>query len=269
MIIFILGGPINNNGECTMSEKLALNGQNIIELLENGTVRAAQKVNGVWHAQADVKAAIVEAFKIGVLAKVPGGVDKANVLPREFDLHHKVRVVPGGTNIRRGAYIAEGVVVLAPSFINVGAYVDTGTMVDSHALVGSCAQIGKRVHLSASVMIGGVLEPIGQRPVIVEDDAFIGAGSVLVEGIIVGERAVIAPGVTLSRSVPIYDIVNHRQLGVDEMIPAGAIVVPGTRPIKGDRPWAHEMGLQLSCALIIKYRDEKSDASLVLEQALR
>ena len=158
---------------------------------------------------------------------------------------------------------------MPPSYINIGAYVDEGTMVDSHALVGSCAQVGKRVHLSAGVQIGGVLEPIGLTPVVIEDDAFIGAGSVIVEGIQIGSRAVIAPGVSLSKGVPVYDCVNEKQLEKGAPIPPNAVVVPGSRPINSKSPWAKEQGLALNCALIVKYRDEKSDTSLELESLLR
>jgi 2,3,4,5-tetrahydropyridine-2-carboxylate N-succinyltransferase len=151
----------------------------------------------------------------------------------------------------------------------VGAFVDEGTMVDSHVLIGSCAQIGKRVHLSTAVQIGGVLEPIGAAPVIIEDDAFIGAGAIIVEGIQVKKRAVIAPGVILSKGIPVYDLVNHRMLDKGEPIPENAVVVPGNRPVKADNTWACELGLTLQCAIIVKYRDEKSDTSLVLEDFLR
>ncbi|MBC7397348.1 MAG: 2,3,4,5-tetrahydropyridine-2,6-dicarboxylate N-succinyltransferase, partial [Bdellovibrionales bacterium] len=179
----------------------------------------------------------------------------------------KVRIVPGGSSVRRGAYIAKQVVVMPPSYINIGAFVDEGTMVDSHVLVGSCAQIGKRVHLSAGVQIGGVLEPIGQAPVIIEDDAFLGANVVVVEGIRVGKRAVLAPGVILSKAVPLYDLTRDLVLPRGSAVPEGAVVVPGTRPIR--TPWAKENGLQVSCPIIVKYRDEKSDASLILESTLR
>lgn len=156
---------------------------------------------------------------------------------------------------------------MPPAYVNIGAYVDEGTMVDSHALVGSCAQIGKNVHLSAGVQIGGVLEPVGLSPVVIEDDCFIGAGSVIVEGILVKKGAVIAPGVTLSKSVPVYDCVTEKMLGKGAPIPEGAVVVPGTRPISND--WGKSQGLSVSCPIIIKYRDEGSNASLELEDALR
>jgi len=156
---------------------------------------------------------------------------------------------------------------MPPAYVNIGAYVASGTMIDSHALVGSCAQIGKNVHLSAGVQIGGVLEPVGLSPVVIEDDCFVGAGSVIVEGILVKRGAVIAPGVTLSKSVPVYDCVNEVLLGKGAPIPERAVVVPGTRPISSK--WGGEQGLSISCPIIIKYRDEGSDASLELEDALR
>ena len=190
-------------------------------------------------------------------------------MPQQFRLDQGIRVVPGGTSVRRGAHVARGVIIMPPSYINVGAFVDEGTMVDSHVLVGSCAQIGKRVHLSAAVQIGGVLEPIGANPVVIEDECFIGAGAVIVEGIIVKRRAVIAPGVILSKGIPIYDIVNGRMLAKGEPIPENAVVVPGNRPVSSTNNYAKELGLTLQCAIIVKYRDEKSETSLILEDFLR
>jgi 2,3,4,5-tetrahydropyridine-2-carboxylate N-succinyltransferase len=248
--------------------------QETLDQLELGTLRSATKVNGKWQANTEVKQAILEAFKAGELKEFSdehfhGFVDKHNLSPRHFTPEQKVRMVPGGSSVRRGAHVASGVIIMPPAYINVGAFVDVGTMVDSHALVGSCAQIGKNVHLSAGVQIGGVLEPIGLAPVIIEDNAFIGAGVVIVEGVQVSSGAVIAPGVSLSKSVPVYDCVNERVLSLGEPIPENAIVVPGSRPVNSKLSWAKEMGLSLNCALIVKYRDEKSEASLELEQFLR
>jgi len=241
-----------------------------LDLLEKGLVRSAQKVNGKWVAQTEVKEAILAAFKAGELHAFPGGfVDKHNLAPREFKVEDKVRLVPGGSSVRRGAYVASGVIIMPPAYINVGAYVDSGTMVDSHALVGSCAQIGKNVHLSAGVQIGGVLEPIGQTPVVIEDNAFIGAGAVIVEGVQVSEGAVIAPGTILSRGVPIYDCINERILEVGEPIPPYAVVVTGSRPASTNLAWANKLGLQMRCAIIIKYKDAKTSAALELEGLLR
>ncbi|MCC5942064.1 MAG: 2,3,4,5-tetrahydropyridine-2,6-dicarboxylate N-succinyltransferase [Balneolaceae bacterium] len=239
--------------------------------LEKGTVRAAEPKDGHWEANIAVKEAILAAFKAGKNAEYggiyDGFVDKDNLPPRMFDAEDGVRLVPGGSSVRRGAYVAKGVIIMPPAYVNIGAYVDEGSMIDSHALVGSCAQIGKNVHLSAGVQIGGVLEPVGLSPVVIEDDCFIGAGAVIVEGILVKKGAVIAPGVTLSRSVPVYDCVNKVILGKGAAIPENAIVVPGTRPVGNN--WAKELGLSVACPLIIKYRDAGSNASLELEEALR
>jgi len=243
--------------------------EKVLRDLENGSVRSAKFENGKWHANLEVKKAILEAFKQGKLVEKGGFIDKDTLLSQTFDLNRKIRLVPGGSSVRAGAFVAEGVIIMPPSFINVGAYIDSGSMVDSHVLVGSCAQIGKNVHLSAGVTIGGVLEPIGENPVIIEDNSFIGAGSTLVEGVLIKKRAVLAPGVFLSKSVPIFDVVNERILEKGEPIPEGAVVVPGSRPIKKELKWASNLGLSLNCALIIKYRDEKSQESLNLEDLLR
>ncbi len=237
--------------------------------LENGSVRSANFIDGTWVANKEVKTQILEAFKAGQLKEENGFVDKHTLMPQKFSVERGVRLVPGGTSIRRGSYIARGVIIMPPSYINVGAFVDEGTMVDSHVLVGSCAQIGKKVHLSTAVQIGGVLEPIGAAPVIIEDEAFIGAGAIIVEGIVIKRRAVIAPGVILSKGIPVYDLVNERLLNIGEPIPENAIVVAGNRPVKNNNNWAKELGITLQCAVIVKYRDEKSDASLVLEDFLR
>jgi 2,3,4,5-tetrahydropyridine-2-carboxylate N-succinyltransferase len=237
--------------------------------LEAGRVRSANFIDGAWVANLEVKTQILEAFKAGVLKEENGFVDKHNLMPQTFNVERGIRLVPGGTSVRRGSYIAKGVIIMPPSYVNVGAYVDEGTMIDSHVLIGSCAQIGKKVHLSTAVQIGGVLEPIGAAPVIIEDEAFIGAGAIIVEGIQVKRRAVIAPGVILSKGIPVYDLVNKRILAKGEPIPENAIVVPGNRPVRSDNTWAQELGLTLQCAIIVKYRDEKSEASLVLEDFLR
>ncbi|MGB0454774.1 MAG: 2,3,4,5-tetrahydropyridine-2,6-dicarboxylate N-succinyltransferase [Bacteriovoracaceae bacterium] len=240
-----------------------------LDQLELGQIRAAYKENGEWHANPEVKSAILEAFRHGNLIESNGFVDKHNLMPQSFSPERGVRLVPGGSSVRRGSYLAPGVVVMPPAYVNVGAYVDEGSMIDSHALVGSCAQMGKNVHLSAAVQIGGVLEPIGMRPVVLEDDVFIGAGCVIVEGIVVRKGAVLAPGVVLSKAVSVYDAVNEKVLERGADIPECAVVVPGTRPVNQNLSWARSTGLQLQCPIIIKYRDEKSDASLELEEALR
>jgi 2,3,4,5-tetrahydropyridine-2,6-dicarboxylate N-succinyltransferase len=243
-------------------------------LLEKGEIRSASKIDGKWIANTEVKSAILAAFRAGELKEFSaenyvGFVDKHNLPPRTFSPEDRVRLVPGGSSVRAGSYVAPGVIIMPPAYINVGAYVDSGSMVDSHALVGSCAQIGKNVHLSAGVQIGGVLEPIGMNPVVIEDNAFIGAGAVIVEGVVVGENAVIAPGVILSKGTPVYDCVNEKVFNASEGIPMNAVVVPGSRPVSDKLPWARDLNINLQCAVIIKYRDEKTDNALELEQFLR
>lgn len=241
--------------------------KDFLNSLENGSLRVASKTVDGWVVNTEVKLKILDVFRHSQVVKMPDGfLDKEPLMIRTFEEGDNIRLVPGGSSVRAGAYIGKNVVVMPPSYINIGAYIDDGTMVDSHVLVGSCAQIGKRVHLSAAVQIGGVLEPIGNRPVIVEDDCFIGAGSILVEGVLVREKAVIAPGVILSASVPIFDVVNEKIYKGE--VPENAVVVPGARSIKGNQ-WALEEGLSLGCAIIVKYRDAKTDASLVLEDLLR
>lgn len=242
----------------------------ILNKLEKGTVRAANKTaSGTWEANTEVKEAILEAFRSGRNAEYNDFIDKDTILPRKFKIEDGVRIVPGGSSVRRGAYVAKSVVIMPPAYINIGAYVDEGTMVDSHVLVGSCAQIGKRVHLSAGVQIGGVLEPIGLAPVVIEDEVFIGAGCVVVEGRQIFKRAVLAPGVILSKSIPVYDAVTEKILEKGEPIPENAVVIPGSRPIGGNRKWAKDLGLHVNCPIIIKYRDAKSEMSLTLEDLLR
>jgi 2,3,4,5-tetrahydropyridine-2,6-dicarboxylate N-succinyltransferase len=240
----------------------------VLDGLEKGELRAASPAaNDGWTVHTAVKEAILAAFKAGEVVEHQGFLDKHTLLPRRFTPEQKVRLVPGGSSVRRGAYLAPGVIVMPPSYVNVGAWVGEGTMIDSHVLVGSCAQIGARVHLSAGVQIGGVLEPVGAQPVIIEDHAFLGAGSVVVEGIRVGRRAVLAPGVILSRATRVLDLVNERELEPGEAIPDNAVVVPGARPVRS--VWGRERGLTIASPLIIKYRDEKTEVSLALEEALR
>lgn len=247
------------------------NWKEILNKLEAGEIRAAYPEDGEWKANREVKEAILASFGAGENMAYggiyEGFVDKNNLPPRKFQVEDNVRLVPGGSSVRHGAYVAPGVIIMPPAYINVGAYVDEGAMVDSHALVGSCAQVGRNVHLSAGVQLGGVLEPVGLAPVVIEDDCFIGAGAVIVEGVQVKRGAVIAPGVTLSKSIPVYDCVNEKRLEKGAAIPEHAVVIPGTRPVGGD--WAKRQGLSMACPLIVKYRDEQSDASLELEDALR
>lgn len=235
--------------------------------LEFGNIRAANLIDGEWRADVEVKQRILEIFSSSATIEMPGGfLDKEPLTTRVFTPKDHIRFVPGGSSVRSGVFIGPGVVIMPPSYVNIGAYIDEYTMIDSHVLVGSCVQIGKRVHLSAAVQIGGVLEPIGDRPVIVEDDCFIGAGVIIVEGIIVHKHAVLAPGVILSKSIPIYDIVNDTVFQGN--IPPHAVVVPGTRPIINS-PCATKRNLHLGCAVIVKYRDAKTDVSIELEALLR
>lgn len=244
--------------------------QELLDALESGDVRAAgRQVDGTWTAYPWVKQGILTAFRISDLVVHegwPGGaVDKSLVPAREITSTDGVRLVPGGTSVRRGSHLARGVVVMPPSYINVGAYVGADSMIDSHVLVGSCAQVGTGVHLSAAVQLGGVLEPVGARPVVVEDDAFIGAQCGLYEGVVVRSGAVLAPGVILTAATTIYDLVHRRP--VTGEVPVGAVVVPGSRPSRGD--YAQARGLSLYAPMIVKYRDAGTDAATVLEEALR
>ena len=244
------------------------------EGLNAGSWRAAEKVDGAWRTNTWVKEGILLAFRLGVSRDTgPSGQlrfrDK-DTLPLRTSLDG-FRIVPGGSSVRDGAYIGPRVICMPPMFVNVGAWVGEGSMIDSHALVGSCAQIGKRVHLSAAAQIGGVLEPPGALPVIVEDEAFIGGNCGVYEGVIVGERAVLAPGVLLTGGVTVYDTVReeiYRRVEDQPLaIPPGAVVVPGTRRLSGS--FGDKHGLSLYSPTIVKYRDEKTDAAISLESALR
>ncbi|MFI5206670.1 MAG: 2,3,4,5-tetrahydropyridine-2,6-dicarboxylate N-succinyltransferase [Gemmatimonadales bacterium] len=250
--------------------------------LEAGKVRAAEKgADGTWRAVPWVKRGILLAFRAGRLADLSVGdphaghalafFDKHTLPPRTLSLNDGVRVVPGGSAVRRGAYVARGVVCMPPMYINVGAYVGAGTMVDSHALVGSCAQIGERVHLSAAAQIGGVLEPVNAAPVVIEDDAIVGGNCGVYEGTLVRRGAVLAAGVVLTRGTPVYDLVKekvYRAEGERPLeIPEGAVVVPGARAV--DKDWGSREGLALQTPVIVKYRDERTDLSTALEAWLR
>jgi len=248
----------------------------LLAALEAGEVRSAERgEDGVWRANAWVKQGILLGFRMGDLVDSGAGpfsfVDKDTYPAQRFTAEGGVRVVPGGSTVRRGAYLARGVVCMPPMYVNVGAWVDEGTMVDSHALVGSCAQIGKRVHLSAAAQVGGVLEPVGAAPVVIEDDVFVGGGCGVYEGTVVREGAVLGSGVILTRSTRVYDLANEQVLtagaGTPLEIPAGAVVVPGSRGVDSDFGRAH--GLSLSAMLIVKYRDARTDAATTLEDALR
>ena len=189
---------------------------------------------------------------------------------KRFDAARGVRIVPGGSTVRDGAYVGQGVVCMPPMYINIGAYVGNGTMIDSHALVGSCAQIGQRVHVSAAAQIGGVLEPVGALPVVIEDEVLVGGNCGVYEGAIVKRRAVLASGTILTGSTPIYDVPNGRIIepsGGPLIVPEGAVVVPGTRPVTSGH--GREWGLAIATPIIVKYRDERTDARTALEQAIR
>ena len=246
--------------------------------LNRGVIRAAERDRaGKWRTNAWVKRGILLGFRMGLIIEMtPSGaalqfLDKNTYPIQRFTPEDRVRIVPGGSSIRDGAYIAQGVVCMPPMFVNAGAYVDEGTMIDSHALVGSCAQVGKRVHISAAAQIGGVLEPAGAMPVIIEDDVIIGGNCGVYEGAIVRERAVLASGTIITGSTPVFDLVRgeiYRRSGEDPVeIPAGAVVVPGSRAIQNEK--AREWGLSLYAPVIVKYRDEKTDAATQLEEALR
>jgi len=246
------------------------------DLLNRGKARAAECDGGTWRVHAWVKKGILLAFRIGRIAEVPaGGVfqffDKDTMQVKRFMESDGVRIVPGGTAVRDGSFLGRGVVIMPPSYINIGAYVDEETMIDSHALVGSCAQVGKRVHLSAASQIGGVLEPVGSMPVVVEDDVFIGGNCGIYEGTIVKRGAVIGAGVILTGSTPVYDLINqtvHRKSGDRPLvIPERAVVIAGNRHIH--HPFAQEHHLSIYAPIILKYRDEKTDAATVLEESLR
>lgn len=250
----------------------------VLEVLESGEVRAARRDGaGNWRAVHWVKRGILLAFRAGAVVDMspPGGVlrffDKRTIPPRQLSLSNGVRVVPGGSSIRRGAYIAPGVVCMPPMFVNAGAWVGAGTMIDSHALVGSCAQIGERVHLSAAAQVGGVLEPVNAAPVIIEDDVVVGGNCGVYEGTVVRSRAVLAAGTVLTRGTPVYDLVRETvRRGSPESpleIPSGAVVVPGARAVSAG--WGRDQGLSLQTPIIVKYRDERTDLSTALESWLR
>lgn len=260
-----------------------LQGQNNLAVLEDflqalnvGEIRAATcDESGTWTVHQWVKQGILMLFKVGVLKDMSiSGMpffDKHTIPLKEMSISDNVRLVPGGSAIRTGSYIAPGVICMPPMYINIGAYVDSGTMVDSHALVGTCAQIGKNVHISAAAQIGGVLEPAGARPVIIEDNVMIGGNCGVYEGVMIRNRAVLGTGVILNASTHVYDLVNgiviKPKAGEPLEIPANAVVIPGSRSIES--PFGREHGLSISTPLIVKYRDEKTDAKTALEDALR
>lgn len=249
--------------------------QETVAALESGQVRVAEKINGEWKVNSWVKEVILSGFRLGKMEDMSQGqfsfMDKDTIPARKFTLENGVRIVPGGSSVRTGAYLAPSVIMMPPSYVNIGAYVDEGTMIDSHALVGSCAQVGKHVHLSAASQLGGVLEPVGALPVIIEDNVFIGGNCGIYEGTIVKENAVIGTGVIINASTSIYDAVSGEYIRANEngqmVVPEGAVVVAGSRPVtKG--PGA-EAGIHLYCPVIVKYRDAKTSGSITLEDLLR
>jgi len=261
-----------------------LEGAALLDALERGAVRIADRAaDGTWTIHAWIREELLALFRSSEI--IAQGLEQREVFvdgpsafrdKRAFPVRHfgaadGVRIVPGGSAVRRGAFLAPGVVCMPPMYINVGAHIGSATLIDSHALVGSCAQIGERVHISAAAQIGGVLEPANARPVIIEDECFIGGNTGIYEGVLVRKGAVIAAGVVLTASTPVFDLVHRSELrGTRELpleIPERAVVVPGMRPVGGE--WGLLKGLHAACALIVKYRDEKTDRATALESALR
>ena len=257
--------------------------EDLLEELEAGSVRAAVRdaVSEEWRAVPWVKRGILLGFRVGQMTDMSmhsGGTgatlsffDKDTYPLRPLTAGDGIRIVPGGSSIRRGAYVASGVVCMPPMYINVGAYVGSGTMVDSHALVGSCAQVGQRVHISAAAQLGGVLEPVNASPVVVEDDVIVGGNCGIYEGTVVRKGAVIGAGVVLTRGTPVFDLPRetvHRAEGERSLvIPENAVVVPGARTVQRD--WGKGQGISLQTPVIVKYRDAKTDAATALEGWLR
>jgi len=264
------------DGQAAVSDEAETAVTALMDALTRGVVRSARRVGDEWQAVEWVKTGILLAFRIGRVREFPAApapfFDKDTLPLRETrGVEENIRLVPGGTSVRSGAFLAKDVIIMPPAFVNVGAYVGQGTMIDSHALVGSCAQVGQRVHLSAGAQLGGVLEPVGLRPVIVEDDVLIGGNVGVFEGTLVGKRAVLAPGVQLTASTTVYDLVREETYraapGKPLTIPDGSVVVPGTREASG--PFAGQHGIHLYAPIIVKYRDASTDAATALEEALR
>lgn len=261
--------------------------RDLLKALQTGEVRSAEPGEDGWQPVPWVKQGILLAFRVGETKAFEPHPPAPNAAFAGSTFHYadrdslplrstdgpkeNVRIVPGGSSVRAGAYLGPGVVIMPPAYVNVGAYVGAGSMVDSHALVGSCAQVGERVHLSAGAQLGGVLEPIGMRPVVIEDDVMVGANTGVFEGTLVGQGAVLAPGVQLTGSTTVYDLVRdttyRAEAGAPLTVPANAVVVPGSRPGRGEVAERH--GIQLYVPVIVKYRDEKTDSATALEEALR
>lgn len=244
--------------------------------LNSGEIRAAEFDGENWQVNHWVKKGILLGFRYGQLTDYSGDIfpffDKDTYPLQPITIHQKIRIVPGGSSIRNGSFLAPGVVIMPPAYVNVGGYIDADTMIDSHALVGSCAQIGKRVHLSAGVQIGGVLEPIGARPVIIEDDVLVGGNCGVFEGVLVKRGAVLAAGTILTASLPVYDLIRQVLLKGNKeqplVIPENAVVIPGSRPLEKSG-FARRYGLHGYCAIITKYRDAGTDTATALENSLR
>ena len=248
----------------------------VLDALEKGELRVAEKVNGEWKVNKWVKEVILAGIRLGAITDMSEGqfsfFDKDTFPVRKFTAADGVRIVPGGSSIRRGAYLAPGSIVMPPAYVNVGAYVGEGTMVDSHVTIGSCAQVGRNIHISASTQIGGVLEPAGALPTIIEDGAFVGGNCGIYEGTVVQEGAVIASGVIITSSTAIFDSTTgefiKRNADGRIIVPRNAVVVSGSKPIiRNGRPL--ESGVHLYCPVIVKYRDEKTAGSVHLEDLLR
>jgi len=251
--------------------------QRFLDLLNRGIVRPAEPIDDHWQVNTWVKKGILLGFRYGSLQEYAQAApfsffDKHTYPLKPICLEDKIRLVPGGSSVRSGSYLAAGVVIMPPAYINVGAFVDEETMIDSHALVGSCAQVGRRVHISAAAQIGGVLEPIGSQPVIIEDDVLVGGNCGIYEGTRVGKGAVLGAGTILTRSIPVYDLIHERVLRGNReqplLIPDNAVVVAGSRPIHSN-PFALREQLQVQCAIIIKYRDANTNRATALESILR
>lgn len=246
-----------------------------LNALEKGLIRAALNKNNQWIVNSDVKQGILHAFTLGKAKTIFAGdftfIDKDTLLPRKFSIEDQVRLVGGASFVRRGAYLGKNIILMSPSFVNIGAFVDDGCMIDSNVLVGSCAQIGKKVHISAGTQIGGVLEPIGSLPVIIEDNAFIGGNCGIFDGVYIQENAVLGAGVILTQSTIIYDLVNEsiitKKDNLPLCVPKNAVIVPGARAI--NKTFAQNHSLSLYCPIIVKYRDDKTNDKTLIEEYLR
>lgn len=256
------------------SEKESFIGE-FLSALNTGEIRCAEPASDGWEVNTWVKEGILFIFRNSNIVDMSAGgmsfYDKKHLTLKPTTIDNKIRIVPGGSSIRNGCYVSESVICMPPMYINIGAYVDSGTMIDSHALVGTCAQVGKNVHLSAASQIGGVLEPAGALPVIIEDDVMIGGNCGVYEGVRVGKRAVLGTGTILNASTKVYDLVNETIItskdGIPLQIPANAVVVPGSRTLSSN--FAKDNGISIQTPLIIKYRDENTDAKTALETDLR